>query len=249
MEKIKSYADLPFHQEIGGIIQKYSENTADIRTVAVGLVNLEETKNILDLGCGYGWFEMGLKGSFAHIHGIDCYKENRSTFLKYASKVARKATFQELMLPAPISMVEGYFDLIVAAYSLYFFPGIIPEAARLLKRGGSFLAITHSESMLEEGERYFDFKNLRKVIQHFSAENGEQILCKTFINVRTVQYKNALVFRSNDAEGLKKYITFKKEFIVRDVDPDLVKEKMLAELRCKGVVRLNKDDTIFVVSK
>ena len=83
-------------------------------------------------------------------------------------------------LPTVIDYPAGYFDLVICAYSLYFFPGILPEVKRILRNGGSFVVITHSETMLEEGKRFFDFKNLRTVIEKFSAENGEAILRKYF---------------------------------------------------------------------
>ena len=45
------------------------------------------------------------------------------------------------------------------------------------------------------------------------------------------------------------YIDFKKEFIEKDVDPRIVREKMIAELRRKGKWRFNKNDRIFLAYK
>jgi SAM-dependent methyltransferase len=141
------------------------------------------------------------------------------------------------------------FDLIVSLYSLYFFPGAVGEIARLLKPGGLFVCLTHSASMLEEGQHYFDFRNLRKVIEHFSAENGEALLRQYFPGVRHIDYPNALVFRRGDEDSLATYIDFKKEFIEKDVDPGVVRDKMVSELRRKGELSFNKNDRIFLAEK
>jgi len=146
-------------------------------------------------------------------------------------------------------MPDESFDLVVSAYSLYFFPEVIPEIKRVLKKGGFFLAITHSESMLQEGERFFDFTNLRKVIQGFSAENGREILRSHFVDIQHVDFKNAIVFSRYEKKDLADYINFKREFISKDVDPSRVMLTMLDELERKGSMRFNKDDRIFLAKK
>jgi SAM-dependent methyltransferase len=151
-----------------------------------------------------------------------------------------------MTLPAPTGLSAGRFDLIVALYSLYFFPAFLPEISRLLKPGGLFLCLTHSVSMLEEGEHYFNFNNLRKVIERFSAENGYDILRPFFKEIRYIDYFNSLVFHRGDERSLAMYIDFKKEFIEKDVDPHIVREKMIAELGRKGELKFNKNDRIFL---
>ena len=103
--------------------------------------------------------------------------------------------------------------------------------------------------MLEEGKQFFDFKNLRTVIEKFSAENGEAILRKHFQHITSVDYRNSLIFHKGDEKDLALYIDFKREFIRKDADPDLVRETMLRELYKKGEFRLNKNDKIFLVKK
>ena len=246
---IKSYSDLHAHRVIGELIKKYSENKEDIRETAKKALGWNAVHSILDLGCGYGWFEDALDTGFDVILGIDCLDENEPGFLKAAQRIARKAMFKNMHLPGPIEMPADYFDLVVSAYSLYFFPEVIPEAKRVLHPEGVFLIITHSESMLEEGEKFFDFKNLRKVIENFSAENGESILRKYFKEVIAVDYFNTLVFNKGSGNDLVRYIDFKREFIAKDVDPLLVREKMLSELHVRGMARFNKNDRIFIVRK
>ncbi len=250
MEKIaRSYSNLDLHRKIGDIIEARSSNKEEIRSVAAGLVDWQRIRTVLDLGCGYGWFEEVLGGRLDLVCGIDYLGENREEFLRTAERIAKKAVFLQAHLPAAIDMPPESFDLVVSAYSLYFFPEMIGEVKRLLKSEGQFLTITHSESMLTEGEKYFDFSGLRKVIQRFSAENGEAQLKEHFTVTAFVDYTNTLVFGRHDGGDLSQYIEFKKEFISVDVDPELVKEKMLAELQRLGELRFNKNDRIFVAKK
>ena len=103
--------------------------------------------------------------------------------------------------------------------------------------------------MLEEGKQFFDFKNLRTVIEQFSAENGESMLREHFQQITSAVYRNSLIFHKGDEEDLALYIDFKREFIRKDADPDLVRETMLEELFKKGEFNLSKNDKIFLVKK
>jgi SAM-dependent methyltransferase len=245
----RSYSDLPVHKLVSNIIKKHSKNKVDIRDMAHGLVDWSAVRTILDIGCGYGWFEEGLKGPFDLITGIDCLEVNRDDFLATAGKIARETAFMKVHLPAPLDVPSDRFDFIAAAYSLYFFPGEAAEIARVLRPGGTFLAITHSEGMLEEGERFFSFNNLKQVIRGFSAENAEEILRPYFRNITRVDYVNSLVFDSDESEDLAMYIDFKGAFISKDVMPERAKEAMIGVLKKEGRLSFNKNDTIFVVKK
>ncbi|MEI6152743.1 MAG: class I SAM-dependent methyltransferase [Deltaproteobacteria bacterium] len=248
-EIIHSYSDLDFHRTVGKMIKGHSENKKDIRSIAVNMVNWNGIKSILDLGCGYGWFEDGLCGRFDVVLGVDCLAENESSFLMAARRISKTALFQKRILPCPIDMPDNSFDLVVSAYSLYFFPEEIEEVKRLLRPSGIFLAITHSESMLQEGERFFNFTNLRQVIRGFSAENGEDALKAHFRDVQYIDYRNAIVFCRHEKKDLADYIEFKREFISRDTDPEKVMTMMLDELEKKGIMSFNKDDRIFLAQK
>ncbi|MBP1747698.1 MAG: transcriptional regulator [Deltaproteobacteria bacterium] len=246
-EIMRSYSDLAIHTEVGAIIQHHSENQEDIRLVVRDAIPWDhDIKKILDLGCGYGWFEEVMPGGLDLVGGIDCLEENETPFLAAARPKAREVFFFRMMLPAPTGLSAGRFDLIVSLYSLYFFPAFLPEVSRLLKPGGLFLCLTHSASMLEEGQHYFDFKNLRKVIERFSAENGCDILRPFFKEIQYIDYPNSLVFHEGDERSLAMYIDFKREFIEKDVDPGIVREKMIAELGRKGKLKFNKNDRIFL---
>ena len=246
---IKSYANYEQHARIAGIIREHSENKRDIRSTINSLIPWDRVENVLDLGCGYGWFEEVMPAGLLTIVGIDCLEENRAPFLDAAKKRAREAHFYTLQLPAQIGVPPGNFDLILSLYSLYFFAPVLPEVRRLLKPEGLFVSVTHSNSMLEEGQHYFDFKNLRRVIENFSAENGETKLARHFETVTYEDYPNSLVFRRGDEEKLAMYIDFKSGFIEKDADPALVRDTMLRELKRRGSLRLNKNDRVFLAKK
>jgi len=246
---VKSYSNIPLHAEIGNIIRKHSTNTRDIRSIANEMIQWKSVKRVIDLGCGYGWYEDSLEGGFSLVVGVDCLPENAPPFTSRAERIAEEVLFMMHKLPGTVDFREGYFDVVISAYSLYFFTDMLPEIRRILRNGGSFIAITHSETMLEEGKRFFDFKNLRTVIENFSAENGEALLKKHFRKITTAEYKNSLLFHKGDEKELSQYIDFKREFISEDADPGLVRETMLEELKRCGELRLNKNDKIFAATK
>jgi len=246
---IKSYGDLDFHKTIGELIRQHSENKEDIREVAKQFIDQEDVHDILDLGCGYGWFEESLPNGFRSILGIDCLEANECGFLAVAKKIAATALFRQMLLPAPLDVVPESLDLVIAAYSLYFFPGILSEVRRILRPQGTFLIITHSASMLEEGEEFFNFSNLRQVINNFSAENGTKLLKQYFGHVTEIDYVNSLIFSRDERDDLAKYIDFKREFISKDVSPAVMKAKMIYELETRGTMRFNKNDRIFMARK
>jgi len=97
--------------------------------------------------------------------------------------------------------------------------------------------------------RFFDFNNLRTVIENFSAENGESILGQYFSRLRSIDYPNSLIFHEGEDKDLAEYINFKYEFIKKDADPDLVRDTMVNELKKNGILSLNKNDKIFLVKK
>lgn len=246
---IASYGNEDLHRRVGEIIKARSRNQEDMRTVVKNSLEWSGIRNLLDLGCGYGWLEGSLDGGFETIVGVDALPENGEAFLSTVKAKADKTDFEQITLPAPLPFDAETFDLVIAAYSLYFFPGILPEAKRVLKPDGVFLTITHSEGMLEEGEEFFHFKNLRDLIEQFSAENGEGKLKEFFARVTFIDYLNSLVFDRERGHELALYVGFKAEFIAKDVDPAEVTERLMRELDERGSLSFNKNDRIFLARK
>lgn len=246
---LESYSDVSLHKKVGTIIKNHSENKKDVREIARNAVDWTSVRSVLDLGCGYGCFEQSLDISLDLLVGIDMHEQNRQPFLRNGRRISKKCLFKQARLPSPIDMPAESFDLVICFYSLYFFPEILPEVRRVLVPRGIFLSITHSEGMLEEAEQFFSFSRLRKLIQRFSAENGEALLGEFFFPVTYIDYLNQLVFTHDDRQDLADYIDFKKDFIARDVNPERLKKRLLGELAAQKVLRLSKNDRIFIARK
>jgi SAM-dependent methyltransferase len=246
MDVLNAYSNVRAHRKIGCLVRDHSENKEDIREIAKKALGWRSVHRILNLGCGYGWFEEALDSRFDIVVGIDLCDENRETFLRTADNISAECLFVRLELPSPIDMPSGSFDLIVSTYSLYFFSGIVSEVKRLLAPEGTFLCITHSERMLEGAEELCQLGRLRRLIERFSAENGETCLKNYFRSVDHIDYLNSLVFERRDREDLRDYVLFKKDAIASDVDSDRFEERLLQELGRKGILRLNKNDRIFI---
>src|SRR5208283_926246 len=139
------------------IIKYYSKNKTDVRDVALEGLNLSKVRRVLELGCGYGFFIEKLKGLLhenAAIIGIDLVENNREPFLHSVASIQYKGEFITGSADIIKEMPESIFDLIIASYSLYFFPHLISDVARLLMPHGIFIVLTHSQNSLQEVIKY-----------------------------------------------------------------------------------------------
>jgi len=169
--------------------------------------------------------------------------------------------------------ISGYsdssFDMVIASYSLYFFPHLIPEISRILKNGGLFITITHTRESLSEAIKLIvtamkevgihvegDMK-ITRLFDSFSSENGRSLLKPHFKKVESLEYENKLVFSHENINDCVYYIEKKKNLIYKellDINADhkkitLFKEKayqMIVEYSKKnGGISLNKNDMVF----
>jgi SAM-dependent methyltransferase len=111
-------------------------------------------------------------------------------------------------------METGRFDVVLASYSLYFFPHLIGEIARILKDRGVFVAVTHSERTLEELIAFVwrsmreariqrtDELRISRLFREFSVEGGRDMLEPFFRHVECIPYENSLAFPLDPGLGL-----------------------------------------------
>lgn len=127
---------------------KFSNDLVDIRDV--------ENKKVLDVGCGFGWFELNaLKKGVKEIAGIEISAED----LKAARTSIKdnRAVFKiggALKLPFD----DNYFDTVVAWEVLEHIPRntedrMFKEAYRVLEKGGVLYLSTPYDSFVS---KYFD---------------------------------------------------------------------------------------------
>ena len=267
----KTYEEVVWHRRCKDIIQRYALNTKDIRDVALEGVDLSHVKRVLDLGCGYGFFTerlSGRLGSQAHITGIDVIeKNNRASFLHAVNHLGYTGTFIQGSADLIRDMATSGFDLVITSYSLFFFPHLINEIARILRPSGLFIAVTHSkhslhevtellsESMKSTGIEPPDELKIYELFDAFSLEDGATRLAPYFEDVKGIVFKNSLLFPFAHFSDFMEYITINKPLFFKEVlegHPSKIDAVMSAftktsyeYTRIHGNVILNKDDGIF----
>ena len=214
------------------IIKSYSTNKNDIRDVALAGTDLSKVKRVLELGCGYGFFIEKLKGMLhenAVIIGIDMVENNREPFLHSVASIQYKGEFITAKAEIIKEMASESFDLIITSYSLYFFPYLMHEIARILSTDGVYIAITHSENTLYEaidiikqcmksiGLQINDDTVLHKLFYSFSLENGIHQLKKHFSKIEKISYSNSIIFSYKNIKDCIFYIQKKKSLIYKEV--------------------------------
>jgi SAM-dependent methyltransferase len=253
---ISSFEDPARHAEIAAIVRRNSTNHADVREAALSGLDLTACRAILDLGCGFGFMtEMVAPrcAEDAHIVGVDACAGNERPYLQCLERAGRTGRFVCSRIDDKIDWPDQAFDLVVASYSLYFFPQVIPEIARVLAPQGVFIALTHSEESVRDLLRMFGaregYSSLLPLSRNFSAENGQRLLGSRFSEVERIEYPNTLVFDADHKEDLFTYLCFKLPFMYpasesRDT-PTRLRESARTALGRRQQVILAKDDAVF----
>jgi len=267
----KSFQDLDLHQAVNCIVFGHSTNRRDIREIALEGVDFAQVSNILDLGCGFGFSVLGLKGRArqgTHVVGIDIQQSYQRPFLQACESVGAIGEFHASDVAELASYPSRSFDLVVSFFSLYFFPDIVKDVARVLTDSGVFVAVTHSQTTLRELIRHIpvtmatlglevpDLLSIQKLLGTFAAENAEQLLRPWFNSVEKRVFRNTLRFNEEELSHLEVYLRMKKHLMLKevyDVSPDSVgaalnqlMATLAADANRKGVLELNKDDAVLL---
>ncbi len=266
-----TYEPIRDHMMAKDIIQEYALNQNDIRDVALEELNLRNIARVLDIGCGYGFFTEKLKDRLcegARIHGLDAVvKNNREMFLDTVKKNGYRGEFIHARADVIREMAVSSFDLVIASYSLYFFPHLIPDIARILTPEGIFITVTHSRHSLKEVTRYIPRSMemmglnppreiaINRLLASFSLENGEEMLSPHFRRVERIVYPNDLLFPFDRILECINYLDKKKYLIMKDVSENYPQrlEDMLGyfntmvydHARLHGEIIITKDDAVF----
>jgi ubiquinone/menaquinone biosynthesis C-methylase UbiE len=267
----KVFRDVQKHLAIAQLIRRFSTNKEDIRKTALNHVDLSNRHNVLELGCAFGAFTEALKdrlSSDATITGIDIIPEYKPFFLDACRRAGYSGTFSSSGIDQIRKHSDNSFDLVICSYALYFFPDMIPEIARILKKDGIFITITHSREDMREmvgivkkilkQNNFLDHTQqlpIEIIFDQFSAEKGKTLLQPFFGNIQTIDFKNTLVFQSHEMDHFLDYFQFKKSFFLMGTEAHNknIIHQLLSELQDtamkKNFVTMCKDDRIFICSR
>lgn len=250
------YPEPALHESISDIIRRHSTNRTDVRRAALEGVDLSRAHRVLDLGCGFGFMARALAGRMpagATVIGVDSHPGNRLAFVASAAAGGGKGSYLCRTLVSHLDFPARTFDLVIASYSLYFFPALVPEVARVLHPGGTFVTVTHSETdfsgLLGALGVSPERSALRALIRSFSAENGASLLRPHFAHVEQRSYPNQLTFRAADMADFLTLVRFKAPQLAPADGPAgvpaRVEEQAREVLRYTGSFVIEKDDAIF----
>ena len=258
------------HRRIEQLIRKFSSNKDDIRITALNQVDLTHCQNVLELGCAFGSFTEALKDRLhpeAKITGLDIVPEYEPFFLEACKRAGYTGTFSSTGVNPIKKYSTGTFDLVICSFALYFFVEMIPEIARILKKDGIFITITHDQCNMQEliaitRNTLEDNKLLANnqllpieiIVRQFSAENGEKLLYPSFGRIQQIDFNNSLIFQAQETELFLEYYQFKRPFFLTGTNTH--KNDILDQLRFElqtmamnsKIIKMCKDDRIFICS-
>jgi len=236
------------HIAAGRIIARHSTNRTDIREVIRDQIPFDRTDQMLDLGCGYGFIYDVLQGCLragTTVVGIDRNEENRSHFLARVTRCGGAPEFRPMGLPSGLDWPDASFDTVLSIFSLYFFTGMLSEVRRLLKPGGSFIAVTHCGDSFRELNDIVADHRVFGVLENFSDANALEILSPHFRTIHALRYENRLRFTRNDADDVASYLRFKRPEWMDDARADSIIAKT-RELLSRQELVVTKNDMIYV---
>lgn len=266
---VRIFKDAAAHREVAGIIARHLSHEEDIRSVALDGMELGSFRNILDLGCGFGFFTEGLRGRVhpeARITGVDRFPEYEWFYFQTCEQLNIKKRFLSSGSRALREMEDRSFDLILCSYALYFFPEMIREISRVMKKEGLFIAITHATSHLHPFTNYIrevllqngfspeDEIPYERLINKFSDKNGKELLGPFFQTISEKSYRCNLVFEPAGWDDFTTYFNFKRSFFIPHSldEDDRLHHRVLnsvKEFLTRGNnLIINKDDVIYLCS-
>lgn len=265
------YRDLDLHQAANCIVYGHSVNQEDIRDFALRGVDFSRVRNILDLGCGFGFSTLGFRGKLqpgTQIVGLDVQESYQRPFLQACDSVGAIGEFHASDVAELATYPPRSFDLVFSCYSLYFFPGSVRNISRVLTDHGTLVAVTHSRETLAELIRLIpptleslgigvpELLAIQKLLRIFSSESGEDLLRPSFAEVERRVFLNRLRFGPDELRHVEVYLALKKRLLLKEVYeacPDSVgaalnriMAALAAEAAARGAVEFQKDDAVFV---
>jgi SAM-dependent methyltransferase len=151
-------------------------------------------RRFLEVGCGPGELAARVREELgAAVVAVD--SSERMVELARARGVdARVGDVQELQFG------DGEFDCAVAAWMLYHVPEVdqaLDELARVLRPGGTLVAVTNFKDHLAELKSFVGATP--RAAWHFPGDEGEALLRERFPSVRTIDATGTVTFADREA--------------------------------------------------
>lgn len=131
---------------INRLREKSSDKLSPRNSVFLDFIKIKNlhNKKILDIGCGFGWFEYSVKNIVKKVIGIDINKYNiRKLKSEFRSKKVDFLVASALNIP----FKDNFFDYVVSCEVIEHLPKnsekyFFKEIVRVLKPGGKFFMTT-----------------------------------------------------------------------------------------------------------
>jgi SAM-dependent methyltransferase len=176
---------------------------------AAAAVRALSPARVLEVGCGTGVFAARLAAENPHATVIATDLSERFVAMTAERGVsAQRADVQELPFP------DGHVDVVAAMWMLYHVPDLdqgLREVRRVLRPGGTFVAVTNGDAHLAELLRAAGGEPL---LTQFSAENGAAALRRHFAEVTQEDIATRAVF-DDHAHAVAYLATFAPELAAR----------------------------------
>ena len=166
----------------------------DPSTEVLAMVVAAEPRDVLEIGCGTGAFAARLVDALPQVAVVALDQSERFVELTTSRGVdARLGDVHDLPFD------DGSFDCVAALWMLYHVADLhrgLAEVRRVLRPGGTFLAVTNGDAHIADLRRE---AGLEPVITQFSSENGEAALRRHFDDVTRDDLHTRAAFADADA--------------------------------------------------
>jgi ubiquinone/menaquinone biosynthesis C-methylase UbiE len=236
--------------------RQYSTNPDPFPRWQFDQLDLPETCQILELGCGPGhWWSENRERIPANWR-IILSDLSLGMVREAQTKLGTSETcFMFGVVDAQeIPFADGSFDAVMANHMLYHVPSrdeALSEIRRVLRPGGRLYAATNGKNHLRElrewEDRFFPHsvnEGWGSMEGNFGLETGEGQLRKWFADVRLKRHEDALLV--TEVEPIIAYIRSLPKRGANEEAEKKLREFLTHELAASGAIRITKDSGIFV---
>ena len=169
------FRDVHTHKEVAGIIIRHLTSKRDVRYEALKTLNLRNSRNILDLGCGFGFFTRALKGKIpagSRVTGIDRYPEYQQLYLESCEETGIPGNFLGDGVCSIREIPDNTIDLVICSYAMNFLNPCFHEVIRKKYRSCLLFKVKDFDDFVS----YFQFKHRFFIPEHVNIDMEEKLL-------------------------------------------------------------------------